>query len=159
VHGGWRQIDEHGETIVDVPAIEFDYQRQLEVANRVAQPGAFFTRDAFEAVGGLDTSYRYAMDYELWLKLGARFGVRHVDRVLGAYRYHPESKTVAESLGFVPETIRASRRHGGRRLSPLYLDWYLPRRRPWLYRALVVGRLVRAGELRRLVALAQRKLL
>jgi glycosyltransferase involved in cell wall biosynthesis len=158
VHGGWRQIDEHGATIKDVEPVPFDYRRQLEVANRVAQPGAFFTRDAFEAVGGLDTRYRYAMDYELWLKLGARFEVRHVDRLLGAYRYHGESKTVAEPRGFLPETIRASRRHGGRRLSPLYLDWYLPRYRPWLYRGLIVWRLLRRGDLRGLVSRLQRKL-
>jgi glycosyltransferase involved in cell wall biosynthesis len=147
VHGGWRQIDEEGATIKDVPAVLFDYRRQLEVSNKVAQPGSFFTREAFEAVGGLDVSYRYAMDYELWLKIGKQFEVRHVDRVLGAYRYHPESKTVAESSGFLPETVRASRRHGGRRLSPIYVDWYLPRRRPWVYRAVIAQRLLRAGDI------------
>jgi glycosyltransferase involved in cell wall biosynthesis len=145
VHGGWRQIDEHGQTIRDVAPVPFDYSRQLEIENRVAQPGAFFTREAFESVGGLDPSYRYAMDYELWLKLGKRFEVRHVDAVLGAYRYHPTSKTVAETAGFGPETIRASRSHGGKLLSPLYLDWYVPRHRPWLFRTLLALRLVREG--------------
>jgi glycosyltransferase involved in cell wall biosynthesis len=148
VHGGWRQIDEGGATIKDVAAVPFDYRRQLERENRVAQPGAFFTREAFEAVGGLDTSYRYAMDYELWLKLGARFDVCHVDAILGAYRYHSESKTVAEPAGFGPETIRASRKHGGRFWSPLYVDYYLPRYRPWLYRILIAARLVQARDYR-----------
>ena len=157
VHGGWRQIDEEGRTIKDVEPVPFEYQRQLEVANRVAQPGGFFTRHAFEAVGGLDVSYRYAMDYELWLKIGARFDVCHVDRVLGAFRYHPHSKTVAEPLGFVAETVRASRSHGGGRFSPIYLDWYLPRHRPWLYRGLTIWRLLRRGDLRGLVGLAPRK--
>lgn len=148
VHGGWRQIDERGGTIRDVPAVPFDLRTQLDYANLVAQPGALFTRAAFEAVGGLDTSYRYAMDYELWLKIGGRFEVRHVDRVLGAYRYHPASKTVAESDGFVEETLRASRSHGGRLRSRMYLDFYLPRRRPWLYRLLRASRFVRAGDFR-----------
>ena len=150
IHGGWRQIDERGDTIRDVAPVPFDLRRQLEERNAVAQPGAFFTRTAFEAVGGLDVRYRYAMDYELWLKLGERFQVRHVERVLAAYRYHPESKTVAEPAGFSPETIRASRRHGGRFLSPMYLDWYLPRHRPHLYRSVVAFRLVRARDLREL---------
>jgi glycosyltransferase involved in cell wall biosynthesis len=147
VHGSWRQVAEDGTTIRDVPAVPFDYGRQLERANRVAQPGTFFTRAAFEAVGGVDPSYRYAMDYELWLKLGKRFEVRHVDRVLAAYRYHPTSKTVAESAGFLDETVRASRRHGGRRLSPIYVDWYLPRRRPWLYRLVIAQRLLASRDL------------
>jgi glycosyltransferase involved in cell wall biosynthesis len=157
VHGGWRQIDAEGATIKDVEPVSFDYARQLEVANRVAQPGVFFTREAFEAVGGLDVRYRYAMDYELWLKLGKRFEVRHVDTILGAYRYHSESKTVAEPQGFPSETIRASRSHGGRRFSPLYLDWYLPRERPTLYRVLIVARLVRRGDLRGIARLLARR--
>jgi glycosyltransferase involved in cell wall biosynthesis len=148
VHGGWRRVDERGRTIKDVAPFPFDYARQLEVANGVAQPGAFFTREAFETVGGLDISYRYAMDYELWLKLGARFDVRHVDAILAAYRYHSTSKTVAEPVGFVAETVRASRAHGGRRLSPMYLDYYLPRHRPWVYRALIALRLIRAADLK-----------
>jgi len=152
VHGGWRQVDEGGETIGDVDVVPFDYPRQLEVENRVAQPGAFFSREAFEAVGGLDLSYRYAMDYELWLKLGARFDVRHVDRVQAAYRYHPVSKSVADYEEFWPETRRASRAHGGRFFSPMYTDYYLPKYRPHLFRLLLAARLVRRGDFRGLGA-------
>ena len=143
VHGGWRQVDEKGTTIRDVPAVTFDYGRQLERANRVAQPGSFFTREAFEAVGGVDETLTYAMDYELWLRLGRDYPVSHVDQVLAAYRFHPTSKTVAESEGFLAETVRASRRHGGRRFSSIYVDWYLPRRRPAAYRLVVAWRLLR----------------
>jgi glycosyltransferase involved in cell wall biosynthesis len=148
VHGGWRQIDEEGTTIRDVKPVQFDHQAQLNDRNAVSQPGSLFTRDAFWAVGGLDPSYRYAMDYELWLKLGARFPVVHVDDVLGAYRLHSVSKTVAEPHGFVPETIRASRAHGGRRFSPLYVDWYLPRERPWAYRFVRAYRFLRSGDVK-----------
>lgn len=143
VHGGWRRIDANGDVINDVPAVPFDLRQQLDYANLVAQPGSLFTREAFETVGGLDVSYRYAMDYELFLRIGARFEVRHVDRVLGAYRYHPDSKTVAESEGFVEETYRAARRHGARIRSRMVLDFYLPRRRPWLYRLVRVYRFIR----------------
>ena len=95
VHGGWRQVDEDGTVIRDVAPLEFDYRRQLEDVNAVCQPGSFFTRDAYWAVGGVDETYQYAMDYELWLKLGARFPVRHVDRIQAAYRYHTSSKSTA----------------------------------------------------------------
>jgi glycosyltransferase involved in cell wall biosynthesis len=149
VHGAWCQIDERGETIRKrIPVVPFDLDAQLNERNAVCQPGALFTRQAFEAVGGLDPTYGYAMDYELWLKLGSRFPVTHVDDVLGAYRLHPTSKTVAESSGFWAETVRASRSHGGRRLSTIYVDWYLPRARPGLYRAVRVLRFLRAGDLR-----------
>lgn len=147
VHGGWSQIDENGASLHEIAPIPWDYRLQLEVRNGVAQPGTLFTREAFEAVGGIDESYRYAMDYDLWLKIGKRFGVCHVDRVLAAYRLHPESKTVAEAEGFWPETWRAARSHGARLRSPLYLDWYLPRVHPWRYRVLLAARLLRRGDI------------
>jgi glycosyltransferase involved in cell wall biosynthesis len=151
VHGGWRQIDERGELIRDVGVVPFDYRRQLERANLVCQPGAFFTADAFRAVGGIDESYRYAMDYELWLKLGARFPVIEVDRIQAAYRYHARSKSTAEYEAFGPETLRASRGHGGRFFSPMYVDYYLPRQHPTLYRLLKAWRLAKRGDLGKIV--------
>lgn len=145
VHGGWRRVAEDGTVLRDVAVVPFEYRRQLESVNVVCQPGSFFTRDAYWAVGGVDESYRYAMDYELWLKLGARFPVGHVDRIQAAYRYHPSSKSIADYDAFGPETLRASRSHGGRFFSPMYVDYYLPLQHPWAYRALVAFRLLRAG--------------
>lgn len=150
VHGGWRRVDEHGNVLRDVSPIPFDYARQLDEVNAVCQPGSFFPREAYWAVGGVDESYRYAMDYELWLKLGERFAVRHVDRLQAAYRYHGRSKSIAEYEAFGPETIRASRAHGGRFLSPMYVTFYLPRSHPNVFRLLMAYRLLRAGRLREL---------
>jgi glycosyltransferase involved in cell wall biosynthesis len=158
VHGGWRQIDERGELIRDVGVVPFDYRRELERANAVCQPGSFFTADAFWTVGGLDESYRYAMDYELWLKLGARFPVVEVERIQAAYRYHPRSKSTAEYDAFGPETLRASRSHGGRFFSPMYLDYYLPRRHPNLSRPVNALRLLKARKLRELGRRLSRRL-
>jgi glycosyltransferase involved in cell wall biosynthesis len=158
VHGGWRQIDERGNVLREVPPIPFDYRAQLELRNGVAQPGSLFTRSAFYAVGGIDESYRYAMDYDLWLKLGAHYEVRHVDRALAAYRLHSESKTIAETAGFWPETWRAAHRHGARRRSPLYVDWYLPRRHPWLFRFVLAYRDLRQRDVRGLAARSARHL-
>jgi glycosyltransferase involved in cell wall biosynthesis len=148
VHGGWRRVHEDSGTTRDVRVVPFDYRRQLEEVNAVCQPGSFFTRDAYWAVGGVDESYQYAMDYELWLKLGGRFPVRHVDRVQAAYRYHERSKSSSAYDAFVPETIRASRRHGGRYFSQLYLEYYLPNRRPLLARLIRGLILVGRGDLR-----------
>jgi glycosyltransferase involved in cell wall biosynthesis len=161
VHGAWCQIDEGGAAIRErIEPVQFDLDAQLNERNAVCQPGALFTREAFETVGGLDPGYRYAMDYELWLKLGARFPVTHVDAVLGAYRLHPASKTVAEKSGFWAETVRASRAHGGRRFSTIYVDWYLPRARPSVFRVVRAYRFLRAGDLsgfgRRVAAHARR---
>ncbi len=138
----------------EISPMPWDYRLQLEARNGVSQPGTLFTRDAFESIGGIDESYRYAMDYELWLKLGARFDVRCIERPLAGFRVHPASKSVAESAGFRSETWRAARSHGARLRSPLFLDYYLPAEHPWAFRLLIAWRHVKRGEIRKLAARA-----
>jgi glycosyltransferase involved in cell wall biosynthesis len=156
VYGGWRQIDESGATIKNVPPKDWDYEMLLERANFVAQPTAFFTREAYEAVGGIDRRYRYAMDHDLWLRIGARWPVCCLERALAAFRFHPASKTTTESDAFAREVVAVSRRNGGRRLSPYYVDYYLPRHRPWLYRGVVTLRMLRARQLTELARAVRR---
>jgi glycosyltransferase involved in cell wall biosynthesis len=40
--------------------------------NFVSAPSTFFTKEAYDAVGGMDVALRYAMDYDLFLRLGRR---------------------------------------------------------------------------------------
>ena len=60
----------------------------------ISQPAAFWTRDIYESVGGIDPSYLHCMDLDLKVRFalsGARF--RFVKKVLVAFRIHPDSKT------------------------------------------------------------------
>jgi len=91
----------------------------------IFSPAVFFTRTAYEAVGGVDESLHLTMDYDLWLKIGRRFGVRHVDSVLGVQRIHDGAKTIRLWNDFWPERLRVSRRHGGRLVSPLLIGRYV----------------------------------
>jgi glycosyltransferase involved in cell wall biosynthesis len=99
----------------------WDLWTELNDGNGVFSPAVFFTREAFEAVGGLDESLHLAMDYDLWLKIGKRFGARHVDRVWAVQRIHDEAKTIRQYDEFWPERLTVSRRHGGRLVSPLLI--------------------------------------
>jgi hypothetical protein len=65
------------------------------------------------------------MDYDLWLRIGPRFGARHVDDVWGTQRQHPGAKTVRDYDDFWPERLAVSRRHGGRLVSPLAIRRYV----------------------------------
>lgn len=98
---------------------------ELNEGNGVYSPSVFFTRRAFEAVGGVDESLHLSMDYDLWLKIGARFGARHVDAVWSTQRFHAGAKTVRREEDFWPERLAVSRRHGGRLLSPLLIRRYV----------------------------------
>jgi len=84
--------------------------------NFICQPSTFFIREAFEAVGCLDESLHFAMDYDLWIRLGKRFPCRYLPRFLSRYRLHEASKTVRDEV--LQENIDASLR-----LAIKYFDW------------------------------------
>jgi len=72
------------------------YFEKLAWFNFICQPAAFFSKVAFETVGGLDESLQYAMDYDLWIRLGKRFPCRYRTGPLAAYRLHEASKTISD---------------------------------------------------------------
>jgi len=117
----------------------FDLWTELNLGCGIYSPAVFFTREALESVGGVDESLHLTMDYDLWLRIGKRFPVRHVDAVWAVQRIHPEAKTVVED--FWPERLAVSRRHGGRLVSPLLIRRHV--RSPRAQR--IAGRIVSAG--------------
>jgi glycosyltransferase involved in cell wall biosynthesis len=110
---------------------EFDLWTELNLGCGIYSPAVFFTRAAYEAVGGLDERLHMTMDYDLWLRIGKRFPVRHVDDIWGVHRLHDQAKTFRNDPW--PERLAVSRRHGGRRVSPLAVSRYV--RQPRLRRA------------------------
>lgn len=66
----------------------------LRLGCNISQPSCFFRRRATEAVGGLDGSLHYTMDWDLWLRLdahGARF--TFLDAPLSAVFWGEGTKT------------------------------------------------------------------
>src|SRR5258705_2419597 len=59
----------------------------------IAQESTFWRRSLWEAVGGLDESYRFALDFDLWQRiLRAGFEFDLLPKFLGVFRMHPDSK-------------------------------------------------------------------
>lgn len=104
---------------------EWDHWTEANLGCGIFSPAVFFTRAAYEAVGGVDESLHLTMDYDLWLKIGRRFRVEHLDSIWGVQRIHDEAKTIHLWNDFWPERLRVSRRHGGRLVSPLLISRYV----------------------------------
>jgi hypothetical protein len=70
VYGNAEHVDEHGATIAAYPSRP-PQTALSEWADgcHICQPSAFFRREAFDALGGLDTGLRAAFDFDLWLRL------------------------------------------------------------------------------------------
>ena len=90
----------------------------------IPQETCFWRRRLFERVGNVDPDYRFAMDYDLFVRFmrAAPGRMRRLDRFLGVFREHEAAKTsrLMETVG-AEEIKRVWQRYGLRpgRLDPL----------------------------------------
>lgn len=70
------------------------------------QPSSFFTREAFQRCGPLDTTLHFGMDYALFQRIALQYAVIPSDSIWSAYRMHPDSKTVSKLEYFAEDWAR-----------------------------------------------------
>jgi glycosyltransferase involved in cell wall biosynthesis len=110
-------IDIHGQFIRKSANVEpWSYRRLLKYSDFIIQPASFFRREAFEAVGGIDKSLHYAMDYDLWLKLGKAYHVAYVPQLWAHYRWLGGNKSAIGGWPRIEEVREVMKRHGGPKL-------------------------------------------
>lgn len=116
VYGNCNLIDETGaaSSVIVPPLVTFENLLRFWMRYSIPpQPAIFFRRQVLDEVGLLDESLRYAMDYDLWLRIAKRYPFRYINTVIGNYRLHSESKTISESADFRPEWHQVSQKYGG----------------------------------------------
>ena len=80
----------------------------------ICQPATFVRREVFEVIDLPDVSLRFAMDYDLWIRLSQRFEVGYLDEFLATSRMYADNKTLGERDGVFREIHEVVRRHYGR---------------------------------------------
>jgi len=123
VYGHCAQVDQDG-AIIWMIWVPWFIRRALHVTNFIGQPVAFIRRCALSEPM-LDTSYHFAMDYELWLRLDARgFRFKRFNRIVAIDRHHGarKSETVKDVHGRDLERLTAAERRADPRAKPL-LSW------------------------------------
>ena len=107
VYGNANYTDADGSLIGPCVHVEpYNPRRLFYYSDFIVQPTTFFRRSAYEAVGGIDTSLHFAMDYDLWLKIAKRFKVAYLPRHLADFRWLFDNKTATGSFRRLDE-IRA----------------------------------------------------
>jgi glycosyltransferase involved in cell wall biosynthesis len=92
VYGDMRLIDAEGNESGTFTAPEYDFAGVLCVEKVIGAQAAFIRRSMFEQVGlwaddGLDT----CPDYEMFVRIGLKFPMRHVPGLVARYRYYRRS--------------------------------------------------------------------
>jgi glycosyltransferase involved in cell wall biosynthesis len=75
----------------------------------IPQETCFWRRRIYEAVGGINPSFQFALDYDVFVRFMERGRMRHVNRFLGAFRKHAASKTATLVEGKVHPEIQRVR--------------------------------------------------
>jgi glycosyltransferase involved in cell wall biosynthesis len=92
VYGDAVWIDTEGRILRPKKEIPFCWFIWIYDHNYIPQPSAFWRRELYHLVGGLDPRFDLAMDAELWSRFAAHTRPVHVRRIWSRIRFYPEQK-------------------------------------------------------------------
>jgi glycosyltransferase involved in cell wall biosynthesis len=106
--------------------------KRLLRGNFIPHPATFVRRELMQRCGGFDPALKYAMDYDLWLRLSLLSDPIQLDVPLAAFREHAGSLSTSNRLAAMEEDFRVRLAHAGdRRIARLehYARYFVRRRR------------------------------
>lgn len=113
VYGDTNFIDEKGRVLGKFNAQQTNYRRLRRGGVYIPQPASFWRADLWKAVGPLDPSFYFAMDYDLWVRFAKQTELRYVPRLWANFRVYRDAKSFAADDRCWPEMLRVHRREGG----------------------------------------------
>ena len=114
ITGNIKLIDEKDNVIRDIKYARPSYNAMLAEGMVLTNQAAFWRSNLHKKIGLLDESLDYAFDYEWFLRLIRGRKVVHLNRTLGGYRLHEQTKTNMHANQFTIEnmSILRGRRKG-----------------------------------------------
>lgn len=95
--GNGEFIDKFGNVIKPIRFKKYSYKK-LKSHNFIVHPSVFIRKDVFEKVGFFNTSFKYAMDYDMWLRIGKNYKPIQTMDTLSSFRLHDASLSTFESI-------------------------------------------------------------
>lgn len=148
VYADANLVDEHGNILGRFPAQQTNMERMLRGSVHIPQQTTFYKANIWKQIGGLDPSFFFAMDYDLWVRIAKITPPVYVKQLWANFRLHGEGKTIVSDDRCYPEMLRVYQREKGNRLSllairafirPLIFSWLPLRLRLWLRRVFTTG--------------------
>jgi glycosyltransferase involved in cell wall biosynthesis len=109
LYGQTISADVLGRTLgIDGKPTTFD---EMLVHNRIGQPAVFWNRNMMEIAGMFDPRYRYAADYDLWIRFWKQREPMFIGQTLGIHRHHDGQATRVHAWEVAKEAAKISWRH------------------------------------------------
>jgi hypothetical protein len=105
VFGDAITIDEQGVTLNQLVFGDIGLLELMKF-RIICQPAVFMRRAVLEQAGGLDASYHYLLDHNLWIRTAQQAPIQHIAATWAAARHHAQAKNVSQAAGFGREAFR-----------------------------------------------------
>lgn len=115
IYGRALHLRADGSPLEDYPTEPWNYDRLLQTCY-LCQPAVFWRRSLHEEFGYFDERLHYSMDYEYWLRVGARRDFCYLADCapLAGSRLHEDTKTLKLRLPAHREIFQTVRRYARR---------------------------------------------
>jgi len=90
----------------------YSYNRLL-ITDFIAQPAVFWRKELTDEIGLFDINEHLVMDYEYWLRAGAKYNPGFIDDYLARFRLHPYSKSATKFSTAAREALSIARKYAG----------------------------------------------
>jgi glycosyltransferase involved in cell wall biosynthesis len=110
--GNMYWMDASGNTIGERRQTRFTRMGYLFGGSDLMQPATFWRKDLYVRCGGIDVSYRFTFDTDLFFRFalaGARF--ERLNKFLASFRIHPQSKSSNDEAICVAELQRLRQKY------------------------------------------------
>jgi len=114
VYGKANHTDRNNKLLRPYPVdSSVDRARLFDVCT-VCQPAVFIRKRVLDDVGPIDESLQFCMDYDLWMRVSAKYRFGYINEVMANSRLHDDCKSAKQyfSVG-LPEIIRSSLKNYG----------------------------------------------
>lgn len=125
-YGACEYIDPHGKILATSRAGKWAQFLLPWGPDLIPHPGSMILLDELEAVGNFDPSLKYSMDLDVFLKLKSRGKFTYTTSPVSAFRWHPDSLTVANRKNSSLESERVKFSHLPTFLRPFSALWKYP---------------------------------
>jgi glycosyltransferase involved in cell wall biosynthesis len=104
--GQTEVIDSMGHKLGIFEPVKYSFQNLLCMKIILPQQAAFFRRSVLERIGYLQKDLHYAMDVELFIRIGASYPILPVSTTSGQFRLSDINKGVISKTNWCPEFIK-----------------------------------------------------
>ncbi|MBZ9965032.1 glycosyltransferase [Mesorhizobium sp. BR1-1-2] len=113
----------NGLRLDELTGIKTPFTRQHIALNRralkegldyILQPSVFFSREAWNAVGGLDPALRFSMDWDILIRIAERYPALAINEFLSISREYEDTKTASGGMLRAAEIIAMTGKHTGK---------------------------------------------